>query len=59
MEIETGKSDIERNILKNLGPGFIKIIILPLSAKAKAETIDGLKRIPYNGIDKIEVLELK
>jgi hypothetical protein len=59
LEIETGKSDIERNILKNLGPGFIKIIILLLNAKAKAETIDSLKRIPYNGLDKIEVLELK
>ena len=33
VEIETGKSDVFENILKNLNGGFSKIIIVPLSDK--------------------------
>ena len=59
LEIETGKSDIEENILKNLGSRFLRKVFVPLNAKAKRKVIDNLDGVPLNDLDKIDVLELK
>jgi hypothetical protein len=59
IEIETGKSEVNVNILKSLNEGFNKIIIVPLNIKAKIEILENIKRLPLYNSCKTEVLELK
>jgi hypothetical protein len=58
VEIETGKSDVEGNIFKNIGSGFSEIIIVPLNTKSKRKIMEDMKGMPPGDSNKIEVLEL-
>lgn len=58
-EIETGKSDIEENILKIMDESFNKIIMVPLNTKAKYEILGKIKGMPLNNSDKIKAPGLK
>jgi len=59
LEIETGKSDIEGNLLKVIDSGFSRIIMVPLSAIAKTEIHEQIERMLLDSRDKVEVMQLK
>jgi len=59
LEIETGKSDVTENILKNLNQGFSKIIVVPLSAKTKSEISTKMKELQFCENHKVIILNLK
>lgn len=59
LEIETGKSAITDNVSKNIVAGFSKIIMIPLSVKAKTEILKDKERTHLNNQDKIAIVELK
>ena len=59
IEIETGKSDVTKNILKNMHKEFSKIIVIPLDAKIARETSLKLKEFPSYSSPKIEIRNLR
>lgn len=59
LEIKTGNSDVVKNIQKNLGGAFSRIIIVSLNAKSKAVILKKAKEFSHCDSPIIEILELK
>jgi len=58
-EIETGKSDLDENMQKNICCDFSRIIFVPLNATAEGEIYKTAKGLHICDSQKIEVLQLK
>jgi len=59
IEIETGKSDVDKNMLKCLNEGFSKITMVPLNAITKIEILEKIREMSLDNSNKIAILELK
>ena len=59
IEIETGKSEVDKNMLKCLNGGFSKITMVPLNAITKIEILEKMRGMSLDNSNKIEILELK